>query len=288
MGMKTGIISYNLNDRGRKLIGQKRNFNVQAVVKIINGEKLQEQVKAGDLVGYLGHGIRQEFGLNPPETALADNKLIPIDPAFVTTYIKAYDDGTIEHEAKFLDTALGRTAEEWFKAKTGGFSSVFYPDEKNPISFFGFDYVRAPNFNGNRGYTMDSAQFDFELNRLTSKQKFEVLRAEQEEMRAVMDAVLQSGISHAERSTWLDTLNRQLTATVDCLGKQLEETTAALDEARETIKELEPKHAPMMRLSVSRTDNWLTDAVASFDDANGGKKRVVIPDDIPIYQEYCG
>lgn len=193
MGLKTDIIRYNLHDRGRKYVGQPRRFNVSKLAAIVNGARIQEMVKKRDLVGYLGHDIRRQFGLNPPEAALNGGKLIPIEPAFVTTYIKIFDDGTVEHQAQFLDTPLGIKAQEWHIAGLGGFSSVVAPNEEDPNDFFGFDYVRSPNFHGNRGYAvMDSLTYEHELNRLTSKQKFNEIQARQMERDVVMDALFQA------------------------------------------------------------------------------------------------
>lgn len=115
MGMSTGVISYNLHERGRKF-GQPRNFNIEKLMNLVNGEEIQEMVNKGDMVGYLGHDIRRQYGLNPPEATIQDGRFIPIEPAFVTTYLKVFSDGTVEHEAKFLDTPLGKVAQEWHEA----------------------------------------------------------------------------------------------------------------------------------------------------------------------------
>lgn len=79
--------------------------------------------------------------------------LIPkVVPAFVTTYLKANPDGTIEHKADFANTDTGLAASKLFQSRMGGFSSAI--DERKP-EFFGFDYVLEPNFTTNRGYSLD-------------------------------------------------------------------------------------------------------------------------------------
>lgn len=85
MGLETDVIRYNVTDRRRQFVGTPRNFNVNQFVKLLNGQYTQEMVKKRDLVGYLGHDIRRQFGLNPPETTINGGQLIPIEPAFVTT-----------------------------------------------------------------------------------------------------------------------------------------------------------------------------------------------------------
>lgn len=133
--MRTGTIRYNITDRNRKYVGQPRNFNVPKVVALINSGAVQELVTKGDLYGYLGHGVRKEYGLMPNELGVAtcadgQIKLTPIDPCLRTISIKAYEDGTIEHEAEFLDNHLGRTAWQWHTNKVGGFPAFLRHQQK--------------------------------------------------------------------------------------------------------------------------------------------------------------
>lgn len=262
MGMSTGLIRYNLKDRGRVHVGTPRRFNIPRFMALVNGAKVQEMVRKGDMFGYLGHDIRRRFGLYPPEVALENGEVVPLEPAFVTTYIKAYDDGTVEHKARFLDTPLGKKAQEWHIAKTGGFSSVVAPNEENPTAFWGFDYVLSPNFHGNRGYAvMDGAAYDKELNRLTSKQKYQEINARQLEQQAVMDALYQQ----AQQTQELLKTNSRLNASLDSMARQYEEMERELADLRHTVAQNEPKFAPIARLSVSG-DNWISRSVASMDD----------------------
>lgn len=261
MGIKTDIIRYNLHDRQRKHFGADRHFNIAKLMKIINGAAVQELVKKRDLVGYLGHDVRREFGLQPPEMALNGTQFVPIEPAFVTTHVRIFDDGTIEHQAQFLDTPLGKKAQEWHLAKMGGFSSVIAPTEANPTDFYGFDYVLSPNFHGNRGYAvMDSARYEQELNRLTSKQKFHEIQARQMEQLAVMDALFQTAQSIPE----LAKQNTQLVATIESLSAQLEKAQHERDEFQAAFDELQPKFSPMARLNTQ--DNWLQQSLSVMDD----------------------
>ncbi len=157
--MKTGTITFNVTHRGRQHRGQDRNFDTAALARIINGGETQERVKNRDLVGYFGHWPRTVFGMDPREGGLHDGKQITLEPALITTKLVALPDGTIEHEAEFLDTAPGRTAKRLFSSKAGGFSSAISCRESGgrdvPISFHGFDYVMEPNFTTNRGYALD-------------------------------------------------------------------------------------------------------------------------------------
>lgn len=152
--METPLITYNLKDRGRKFTGKERNFNIRAICNEINGPACQERVKLRDLVGFYGHWPRRIWGLNAAEGGIASGKAQKVEPAIVTTHLRAYEDGTIEHKEEFLDTEAGQLSARLYNGKTGGFSSAI--DEINN-RFYGFDYVLSPNYSGNRGYdlTMD-------------------------------------------------------------------------------------------------------------------------------------
>lgn len=161
MGTKTGLIRFNVKDRGRRHRGQDRNFDTAALAALINGGVVQEQVKNGDLVGYYGHWPRVRFGMDVQEGTIVGGKAVHLEPAIRTTSLRAYPDGTIEHEAEFLDTAPGRLAERLYGSKAGGFSSAITAPRVGaaqvPTGFHGFDYVLEPNYTANRGYALDSA-----------------------------------------------------------------------------------------------------------------------------------
>ena len=158
--MKTGVIKYNVNQRNREHRGVDRNFDTAALAELINGGAVQEQVKNRDLYGYYGHWPRIKFGLNPTEGAIVNGKVVHLEPALVTTYLKAFPDGTIEHEAEFMDNGAGRIAMRLWQNKRGGFSSAIDTRKAGnklfPTGFFGFDYVLEPNYTTNRGFALDS------------------------------------------------------------------------------------------------------------------------------------
>jgi hypothetical protein len=158
----TDTIRYNVNDRGRQHRGQDRHFDTRALAALINSPSVQEQVRNRDLVGYYGHWQRMRFGMRPPETVIVDGKSVNIEPAIVTTFLRADPDGTIEHRTEFLDTASGKVARRLAKSKTGGFSSAInaVPRGGQHIAndFAGFDYVLEPNYTTNRTYLFDGVQ----------------------------------------------------------------------------------------------------------------------------------
>ncbi|PIQ55364.1 MAG: hypothetical protein COW02_03390 [Comamonadaceae bacterium CG12_big_fil_rev_8_21_14_0_65_59_15] len=184
----TPTIRYNLKDRGRKHMGQERNFNVRAICDAINGPACQERVATRGMAGYYGHLPRIRHGMNPMEGVIDSGKYVPVEPAFVTTYLKADYDGNVEHRAEFLGTAAGKLAQKLFESKMGGFSTAI--DTTKP-EFFGMDYVIEPNFVGNsyRGVVLDSAAMTYD----------DVMQAEVDEQASGMIALLDS--LNAERAT---------------------------------------------------------------------------------------
>lgn len=160
--MKTGIIKFNVTERGRQHRGQPRNFDTAALAAVVNGPEVQERVSKRDMHGYFGHWPRRLFGMEPGEGGIFDGKQITIEPAIVTTTLRAMPDGTIEHESEFLDTAPGRTAKRMFSSRAGGWSSAIsvreYAGRDVPLGFHGFDYVTEPNFSTNRGYALDGVE----------------------------------------------------------------------------------------------------------------------------------
>lgn len=222
--MKTGVIKFNVRDRGRKHRGADRNFDTVALAALINGPAVQERVAKGDMLGFLGHGPREAFGLEPGEVAIVKDKVIPLERAIATTSIRAFDDGTIEHEAEFLDTALGRTALRMFTRKRGGFSSAISVREHGgrdvPIGFHGFDYVMEPNFSTNRGYALDGVALT------------------EDERALVLDGVVRES---AEAFVVLDGLYTSLQADYDRLAA---ENLRRVRETEELIDMLARRHGP--------------------------------------------
>ncbi|WP_205183561.1 hypothetical protein [Burkholderia sp. LMG 13014] len=153
--MQTKVITYNLRERGRQFRGKERNFNIRAICDAINGPACQERVKNRDMLGYYGHWTRIKFGMNPAEGGLDDGRPSLVEPALVTTMLRASPDGTIEHQAEFLNNDPGQVAAKLYAGRVGGFSSAI--DQHRP-EFFGFDYVLEPNYSTNRGYTLDDVR----------------------------------------------------------------------------------------------------------------------------------
>lgn len=152
--MKTEVIRFNLKERMRQFNGVERKFDIPKLVAAINSDKVQERVRLGDLNGFYGHWARVHLGAEPQEGGLVDGKLVHLEPCCRTVYLKAFPDGTVEHQQEFFNTELGLKAWQRLQDKSGGFSSVI--SAKNGYDFHGFDYVNEPNYAANRGYTLDS------------------------------------------------------------------------------------------------------------------------------------
>lgn len=160
--MKSGVIKFNVNDTGRLHTGSARNFDCAALCALVNSPAVQERVRLRGMHGYFGHWPRMRYGLYPPEGLIDGGKVVNIEPALVTTLLRAQPDGTLEHEAEFLDTPTGHIAARMHSNRIGGFSTaILAPNKRNGADvvseFAGFDYVAEQNVVQNRGYLLDSS-----------------------------------------------------------------------------------------------------------------------------------
>lgn len=229
--METGLIRYNLKDRGRKHVGQDRVFQIPPLIDYINGPACQESVKNHDMIGFYGHWPRLRYGLRPQEGGPSEKGTPEIvEPAFYTTFLKGYSDGTIEHKAKFLDTDAGKLASKLYTEKVGGFSSCIVD---RTHTFYGFDYVLEPNYTTNRGYTLDSIEAaldDIQGGGLTIHEIEKQMLLEQlDGVRALVDSNKQTQLKANEV---IKHLSQENNALMDlCLRRGLD-VDAALDTMR--------------------------------------------------------
>ena len=157
MTIKTEKITYNVHERGRQTRGVDRIFNLPALGQMIRSGDVQERVKHGDMMGYLGHWPRLVFGMAMVEGGVYKGNAITLQPAVRTIFLDADDEGNITHQEEFLATDDGGVAAKLYASKAGGFSSAIdaipntFPHE--PLDVYGFDYVYEPNYSTNRGYT---------------------------------------------------------------------------------------------------------------------------------------
>lgn len=217
MGKKTGKIRYNVQQRGRAHRGKDRNFDLRAMAALVNSPEIQERVKNRDMIGYYGHWQRMKFGLVPPETAIVDGKVINIEPAIVTTYLRADEDGNIEHETEFLDNPSGKIAARLHDSKAGGFSSAVFAKPRGnldvPTVFAGFDYVLEPNYTTNRGYVFDGIMH-------------EGVEADREIM--LLDSVMHSQHALSAMNVLYDSLQNDHLLAMQTIARLLEENEELL------------------------------------------------------------
>jgi len=223
--MNAPLIRYNLKERGRSHTGQSRNFNIRAIVDAVNSPECQERVAARDMCGYLGHWPRVRFGLEATEGGIADGRVHAVEPAIVTTHLKAFDDGTIEHRTEFLDTASGQIASKMFANKVGGFSSAI--DQRRP-KFVAFDYVANANYIANsfRGVVLDDA-WGGNVGGLTYD---DVYAAEQDEKAQAMIALLDGARHERDRANEvIERLSAENEQLLSILAKKGGDPGAVLD-----------------------------------------------------------
>jgi hypothetical protein len=166
MPKKTDLITYNLAERGRKHSGVDRSdMDIQSAINHINSASVQELVNSGDLFGYYGHETRARFGMSPPDSWVnSAGETVPIVPAIRTIKLSANSNGDVTHKAEFLNTNEGKYSEGLYASKVGGFSSAIMRKRGSNglygvTGFYGFDYVRSPNYNTNRGESLFDALF---------------------------------------------------------------------------------------------------------------------------------
>lgn len=201
----TDAITYNVKERGRKARGQDRNFDTAALARLINGPSVQEKVKHGDMLGFLGHWPRIKFGMEPAEGGVVDGKAVVMPIAVRTVELSAIPDGTITHRTEFLDTEHGEAALRLFKSKAGGFSSAIDAvpgsNPSIPRGFFGFDFVYEPNFSTNRGHSV-------------------TLDGVGEDVAGLLDAVLlMAGEGDMEMRALFDSLHGQHLSTLEAMER---------------------------------------------------------------------
>lgn len=219
----TPVITYNLADRGRKYRGKERNFHLQRMAESINSPKTQERVRHRDMLGYYGHWPRIRFGMYPSE----GDQTKAVEPALVTTLLTACADGTIQHQAEFLQTRPGQIAAQLFNSRTGGFSSAI--DENMP-EFFGFDYVLEPNYSTNRGYeiSFDSATGNFSVDGMSLDA---IMTSEYNDQLSAAFMLLEQ--SRSAQNITLDALKRLQAENEDLLSRLA--STSVMDGAAELL-----------------------------------------------------
>ena len=167
MAKKTKIITYDLADLGRKHTGTDRSdLDIQSMVNRINAPDTQELVASGDMYGYYGHELRARFGMNPPDVWVNPNtgENVRIEPAIRTIKLSANNQGIVTTQHEFLETDTGNYSAQLYSNNAGGFSSAIMRKRNNAgkfdvTGFYGYDYVRTPNYNTNRGNGMFDALF---------------------------------------------------------------------------------------------------------------------------------
>ncbi len=203
MTFVTDAITYNVNTRGRKVLGQDRNFDLSALQRLINGPAVQETVKHGDMMGYFGHWPRIKFGMATQEGGIdrETGKAVNLPLAVRTVELSADDQGNITHKTEFMDTEAGAVALGLFNSKAGGFSSAIVPVQGThpiiPKSFNGFDYVYQPNYTTNRGHKV-------------------ILDSIGSELASILDQVLeQAAQAEGEMAMLFDSLHTQHLTTLE-------------------------------------------------------------------------
>ncbi|WP_413113370.1 hypothetical protein [Thaumasiovibrio sp. DFM-14] len=153
--LKTVTDRFSLLNDGRKLGSNKRNYLIEAVRKTIESPQTQELLRLGEAFGYFGHSRRELAGkpkIAETEVVNIKGKPVVIDnvPSNRTVSISVDDEGIVTHTQEILATPTGELLMSMLDSGAGGWSWVTSGRDTSMASivrsFFGFDFVKQPNF----------------------------------------------------------------------------------------------------------------------------------------------
>lgn len=180
--MNTDIIAtidceFNLFREGRTYTGNHRSYVLENARNVCESASVAEKIRLREALGYYGHGRRilaKRMDLEEVQMVKApdgSNILVSNIPSNVTTKFQVLEDGTVRHTQEILTTETGKIVAELHKSRVGGFSWACPGADggsNRPTrlsGFSGFDYVLNPGFAFNRGYVLESANSDNNIDR---------------------------------------------------------------------------------------------------------------------------
>ncbi|MCD9516418.1 hypothetical protein [Photobacterium carnosum] len=195
-GLQKIELKFNIFDTGREYTGQQRGYILNNVKQVINSPKVQERLRLREMVGYVGHGLREMAGKltlgEKISVKMANGQMMVVDaiPSNVTIAMSIDDDGNFAHTQEVILNDEGRKLLGLHNSKIGGFSWAAGGGKigSNTIisDLLGFDYVHNPLFSSNRGYILDSADDIYDRE-------------------AILDNLSAAGVSNEQREIVLDT-----------------------------------------------------------------------------------
>lgn len=170
---KTQTITYNILDHKSVNDHVKRKYDVAEAQMLFNSPKIREKLRQRELTGFMSHTIRQLSG-DSADFLYIDknqkNKKIEVmlnEPSNVTIALDLEDNGDLTHTQEILDTESGAMVTKLINEKIGGWSWWIHGIDggqdfvSSITNFYGFDYVSAPAFKGNKKVGFgESIQFE--------------------------------------------------------------------------------------------------------------------------------
>ena len=252
-------LKFNIFETGREYTGVQRGYILDNVKKVINSAVVKERLRHREMVGYVGHGLREMSGKltlgEKISVKMPNGQMMVVDaiPSNVTTALSIDDDGTITHVQEVLANDEGKKLLGLHNSRLGGFSwaSAGVKVGANTIinDLLGFDYVHNPLFSSNRGYVLDSADEDMSdvYDRDTILDNLSAAGIKEEDRAMVLDSFTASAVFEA--SQYRD----QLFASQQVIADQFEQQQGLkllLDNATgevETMKVLSSNRAEMCK-----------------------------------------
>ena len=252
-------LRFNIFDTGREYTGKQRGYILDNVKQVINSPVVQERLRLREMVGYVGHGLREMAGKltlgEKQSVKMPNGQMTVVDaiPSNVAISIAIDDDGWIDHVQEVLDNDEGTKLLGLHNSRLGGFSwaSAGGKVGANTIinDLLGFDYVHNPLFSSNRGYVLDSAGEDMDdvYDRVAILDNLTAAGVKEEDSAMVLDSFTASAVFEASQ------YREQLFASQQVIADQFEqqqELRLLLDSATgevETMKGLSNNRAEMCK-----------------------------------------
>lgn len=270
-------LKFNIFDTGREYTGKQRGYILDNVKQVINSPLVQERLRLREMVGYVGHGLREMAGKltlgEKVSVKMANGQMMVVDaiPSNVTTNITIDDEGNLTHTQEVLDNAEGQKLLGLHNSKIGGFSWAAGGGKigANTIisDLLGFDYVHNPLFSSNRGYVLDSADDDTY------------------DREAILDNLTAAGVSDEQREMVLDSFTasaafeaaqyrEQLFASQQVIADQheqqtelkqlLDSATTEADELKSTFVNREELFKQLQSTSLLNINDQVLDALINM------------------------
>jgi hypothetical protein len=173
-------ISFDITTHGH-FLGEKRNYDIDTITKLINNSITQHHIEVGMCLGYLGHSGRN-YKNNPHIAKELNTKGEKVEPCLRTLAL-SIDGNIITHKQLIVTTEQGLKVAKFGNSGIGGFSFAW-----NDEIFAGADYVFSPNFVENRIIQGSICQGECDIYSLAKKLVTDEISEDDEVLEFIQDS----------------------------------------------------------------------------------------------------